>query len=900
MPLFFYHFLIISSLVVGQVVRDTLFLSRFKAVYLPYVDMAIAAVVLIVVTIYIYSGRYVSLRTLHTGSLIGFAWMAGVYWWTTFIFQWTWHVPLIYIWVGIFGVLAPAQMWILIIYLLSVRDKRLLGIVASGGIAGGIAGFLSRAVVQRTEAEHLLLVMLLLLATCAGLVIKIWRQWQPKLSDIDGSAEGGNPLFGWNLRESIQHVWSSRHLQVIAALVCLSSVVTNIAGWQFKAIAAESFLAKNDLAAFFGSFYGYVSVLGFLVAQILATRVLAFSLIVALMILPMALVAGTFGVLASGAIWAVTLLKGSDKILRYALDKPAVESLYFPVHSRIMVNVKMFIDTVSWRLGDGLAGFIVFVFATILKISARQLSWVTLVLLVLWLIVVYMARRQYVETLGERLKQHRLDAEQARTQPLDRTTKEMIAERLRTEDADEILYALSLLDTEHHSLVHPAVRDLLDNPNAEVREKALAILNAAGDKTVVSQVDQLLIDENLGVRTEALLYLTHHANIDPLVRIQELGDFPDFSVRSAIIAYLARSDEPDNLETAAEILDKMVEEQGDEGVRTRLEAARLIRSCPGLFDDQLAKLVNDTHNDVASQAIGAVCSHTAPHILHTVIGKLTDPNLTIKVAEALGDCGDHILNLLQERLLDEAVSNEIKREIPHVLHLIGSPKAKRLLMESLFTGDTELRSQIIFSLTRLQNIKSNFDFDMQIFETLLVAEIVGHYRSYQIQHSLKETLNNDDTMFEVLQKSMKKELERIFQLIKFLYPHHDLHSAHYGIQSENPKARDNALEFLEHILKPELRNLLIPVLDPDVSFSKRIQLANRLVGSKIETPTEALLTLIDHPEPWLKSSAAYTIGILGLTSLESKLDECLENPDPLVRETARQAKKRLAESMKQR
>ena len=79
---------------------------------------------------------------------------------------------------------------------------------------------------------------------------------------------------------------------------------------------------------------------------------MAFSLIVALMILPMALVAGTFGVLASGAIWAVTLLKGSDKILRYALDKPAVESLYFPLQSRIMVNVKMFIDTVSWRLGD--------------------------------------------------------------------------------------------------------------------------------------------------------------------------------------------------------------------------------------------------------------------------------------------------------------------------------------------------------------------------------------------------------------------------------------------------------------------------------------------------------------------------------------------------------------------
>jgi hypothetical protein len=40
-------------------------------------------------------------------------------------------------------------MWILIIYMLSVRDKRLLGIVTGGGIAGGIAGFLPGPVLER-------------------------------------------------------------------------------------------------------------------------------------------------------------------------------------------------------------------------------------------------------------------------------------------------------------------------------------------------------------------------------------------------------------------------------------------------------------------------------------------------------------------------------------------------------------------------------------------------------------------------------------------------------------------------------------------------------------------------------------------------------------------------------
>jgi hypothetical protein len=47
-------------------------------------------------------------------------------------------------------------------------------------------------------------------------------------------------------------------------------------------------------------------------------------------------------------------------------------------------------------------------------------------------------------------------------------------------------------------------------------------------------------------------------------------------------------------------------------------------------------------------------------------------------------------------------------------------------------------------------------------------------------------------------------------------------------------------------------------------------------------------------DPWLKSCGAYAIGTLGLKSLAYALDECMKHPDPLLRETARQAKLRLA------
>ena len=121
--------------------------------------------------------------------------------------------------------------------------------------------------------------------------------------------------------------------------------------------------------------------------------------------------------------------------------------------------------------------------------------------------------------LSEGIQRHRLDAERAAAPVLDRFTTDILAARLSATDPKDILYALSLFDIGHHQATHPAVRGLLKHESADVRQRAVAMLAAAGDKSVVPQVERLLYDENLGVRTEALLFLTHLAHVDPLERI---------------------------------------------------------------------------------------------------------------------------------------------------------------------------------------------------------------------------------------------------------------------------------------------------------------------------------------------------------------------------------------------
>lgn len=894
--LFAYLFLIISSYVIGKAARSAFFLGKFQAEQLPFVIIAIAVLVGFVVAGYVRIGRRSGLRNLLVGTLLFFALNALAFWWLARFYQFPWLYRIFYVWVGIYGVLAPAQVWTLANYVLTTREaKRLFGLVGSGAIAGWIfGGYFTSRVAARFGAESLLLGMTLCVGLCAVLVVLIWRQRQAGLIEVEDAGEARFKEEHLNFWASVRLVGSSPYLRAIAAVICISSIVTTFAGWQFQAIA-QYFLVETDrLAVFFGIFDFYCGLVCLVFQLLFTSRLLRrFGIGPALFVVPVALMAGSAGVLVWFTLAAAAVLKGSDQILRYSIDKSTVELLYLPVPSNVKLQVKSFIDTVIWRMGDGLAAVALLVFATYGGWNAQQVSWVNITFIFGWLVAAFVARRQYVATLRESIRQHRLDAERASAPVLDRYTTEILADKLSAVEPKEILYALGLFQLGRQRASHPAVRGLLGHPAAEVRQKAIAILSDVGDKTVLPQIETLLRDPDLEVRTEALLYLTHHTHVDPLSRIQELGDFPGFSIRSGMVAFLARPGATQNLEAAAVMLDAMVNETGPEGRRTRLEAARLIGGLPDSFSEQLRVLLADSDLEIVREAIRAVGQLRKRRFLLRILDRLSEPELVSEIGEAVVHFGDHIVGTLRDYLSDPSVPIEVRREIPPLLVRIATPAAERVLMENLLESDTALRFRIISSLNKLHQLHPEIQLDPQMTETVLAAEMMGHYRSYQILGTLGGNLRSDDPVVIALRESMNLEVERIFRLLGLLHPNYDLHSAYFGLQSDNPVVHDNSLEFLDNVLKPQVRNLLVPLLDSGITIAERVALSRRAVGSRMETREEAVVALVRSDDPWLKSCGAYAIGTFGLRALERELDSCLDHADPLLRETARQAKLRL-------
>jgi AAA family ATP:ADP antiporter len=457
-----------------------------------------------------------------------------------------------------------------------------------------------------------------------------------------------------------------------------------------------------------------------------------------------------------------------------------------------------------------------------------------------------------------------------------------------------VRYALELLEVQQTRSWHPALRDLLAHPDADLRRRSLAILAEADDRGLVAPAKAMLRDPDISVRTEALLYLSRELGLDPLQEIERLGDFEDFSIRAGMVAFLASPGPSRNVEAARVILETMVRSDGSAGARERAEAARLIALVPDAFLDLLSGLIRDQDVTVARQAIRSARVVAREELVPSLVSLLGDPQLAEDAADALARLGNAVVATLAQHLHDEDTPLEIRREIPSVLVRLGTSDAQQVLVDSVLQGDATLRHRIISSLNKVRAADPRIRLDANVLELLLAAEIAGHYRSYQVLGPLRTHLKDNDPVLEAMRHSMEQELERIFRLMALLLPVSGLHDAYVGVRSTNPTVRANALEFLDNVLKPELRHLLVPLLDAQVTIEERIALADHLVGAPLDSTEQAVATLLASEDGWLRSCAVYAVGALQLRSLAPELKRFEEASDPVLRENVRTARRRLA------
>lgn len=666
----------IAQQVGGKATRDALFLSSFPASELPKVMIASAALSLV--------GVLVASRLL--GQLGPVRMVPAAFGSSSVLFAAEWllvdRMPgvtawIVYLHIGTFGAIVVSGFWSVINERFDPHTakpfvSRIAGAATLGGLLGGLG---AERVAALLDVRSMLLILAGLNVMCAIAVSRIGSPLPERVSHVDGPTASGLRL----LRQV-------PYLQRLAALVALVAMTASLVDYGLKAQVASRFESAETLMQFFAMFYTVTGLLAFLVQSLLARRALSrLGIGGTIALLPAAvLISGVMGA-AIARLWAMTLARGFDMVLRNSLFRSGYELLYTPVSRTRKRRTKPIIDVAFERCGDALGSAGVLLALSVLPGSAERIAvgaGALTAAVALWL--ARKLHRGYVSALVESLRSGAVKLEAAEI--VDATTRRTLDEASVALERDALVREVDPLLRRRSSPSEAVGRSAEPPPPPPPRpalsEEALvdavavfaagdgdgiaALLDEHLDPRLVAHVIPLLDDRRLHARAGRALRA-----VAPRVVGQLVDALVDPAQPDAIRCRLARALGDCDLHRAAEGLQEGL---GDWSFAVRRACALALSSMVGRRPD-LAR---------------------SPAIIFAAIeSELEDPSAWV-VAREGPDGGAH--------WLDAATRARLGPGPAHVFTLLGLAVDRdtlRLCVRALHAGDTALRGT---ALEYLENV----------------------------------------------------------------------------------------------------------------------------------------------------------------------------------------------------
>ena len=259
-----------------------------------------------------------------------------------------------YVWASVFNLFVISLFWSLMSEMWSDAEaKRLYGFIAAGGTAGGLVGpLLTQTLVAFLAPTDLLLISAALLIVAMAMSLSL-RHIRPAHAGLETKPAGGGILDG------AAKVFASPYFARIAIFVFLANVVgTFFYNEQLRLVGA----AIGDSAArirFFADRDLIVS-LATIAIEIFGTAAVfrRFGITGALVALPVVATLGTIALSFHPGLWMVAAVMVAERVTAFSLSSPAIKVMYTETSPDEKYKVQNFVDTVVYRGGDAVSGWL--------------------------------------------------------------------------------------------------------------------------------------------------------------------------------------------------------------------------------------------------------------------------------------------------------------------------------------------------------------------------------------------------------------------------------------------------------------------------------------------------------------------------------------------------------------
>ncbi len=847
-------FLIISSLLVIKPAINAMFLANFGARQLPVAFILVALSAAVVS--FLYSRilnklplNKIIIRTIwaSTFSFIVF----GILLKLNFLVGGVLYV--FYIWIAIFGVLSASQFWILANLVFNSREaKRLFGFIGAGAIAGGIfGGYFATLLASLVGSENLVFGGAFLLALSIPVTRKIWklhvsRDETERDSTIKVQESGKNP---------IRLILGSRHLTYMALIIAVSVIVAKLVEYQYSAIAAARIKNPDDLTAFFGFWFSNFSVLSLLIQLFLTRRVVGvFGVGISLFFLPLGIMVGAVILVFFPELWAAILIKMVDGSLKQSINKSANELLALPIPSDIKKHTKSFIDIFVDSAATGVGGLILLFVVTGLNLSTVFVSIIIFLLLVLWIYLAVKVRREYMKQFKAKI----IEFQGAHGYPLNEIESlsilDSIKEVFKNGSEDQIIYMLKKVIEIRDERLIENIFELVKHDSPKVRLEALRNLYFLNSINYSEELSHLTGDPDEQVRIATFEYLTGHITVERIEELTTYLEHPDSDIRqAALIALATESKGNTELQKKLGLLEiikdkrKKVEmlDLPEKAIKTKKVVLRAIGAgqIVSLYD-YITLNLESSNKQLVLTAIESAGYTIDPIFVKPLFRLLDDKNYRSVALIALSGYDSILFEYIPDNQDEMESWGEKITLIPQVLELIDSQRSVDYLFNLLENNHKEAAEQSLLALDGLKSkfkhlkfsdkkVKSKIHKEAIIFHDALTVLSQEHYNQSGILVSGDGT-DGEHEFIPLNDNDIRKCLNRIFRLLGIIYDPEEMLGVFNAICSDAEETRLNAIEFLDALLDPGIKRLVIPIVEAALSEKLSKEIIRSVDFSKVD------------------------------------------------------------------
>jgi len=694
-----------------------------------------------------------------------------------------WVVFILYSWIRVFGYIHSVTFWGLASKLFSLRQgKRVFGLIGSGEVISSIISFFSIPVLLRfITTEDLLIIAIICMIISFFLMFLLVKKNKVKLSDIGKYKSNNNE----NQEKPKISFFENKYFSIIFFIALLPVLSQFLVDFIFQAQLKVQFPQKDALTGFVGLFFGFTSIIEFVLKTFLSGRLISrYGIKLGLLVFPLMLVfsfvfaslTGTFDSTISLFFPFVALGRLFSRAARTSFHDPSAQILFQPIPIEIRLAFQSKIEGGPKAFGNIIAGVIILLLSTLSFLSLVHFAYILLAIVIYWTKVSYDAYKEYKKTIQAVLNTDMILSENE----IDNTNTNLnyLKENLLKTSDNSFEKLSNFARKIEPQFIDNILVEIFDKVDIIAKEKIIDIFynryNLRDLKIIYDKISENDIFSEKAILVKSRIEYLSNINFETVINKSNSNEFSDRLEASNILRFLKR-----------------------------------FNSYKYIFN-----LLNDKEFAIKTNAITASGENRNNELWQKLFEFLKVEALRNYAISSIIEIGESILYELEKYSDKYSEDTDLQITIISIFGRISSKKSIQFLRKNINSQNRRIKFATITALnnlgyeaTRIETTHTNNAIETEIE---LIVWITAAIEDLRLQASQK--------LLEAVNYEFEQKKNDLFNLLALIYTKKNIDVIKNNLSSTTGDNKGYALEILDMIFSEEIKFLLLPLFENTSSF----------------------------------------------------------------------------------